>query len=327
MGDDETTGPDSAVDATTGPGGEILVVGAINVDLVVPVPRLPGPGETVVGATVARYGGGKGANAAVAAVRAGAAVRLIGAVGDDDLGVDAVAGLRREGIAVDDVAVLEGLSTGVALIVVDGDGENQIAVAAGANGAIDAGAVRDAIGRAGDRVRALIVSTEIHGSAVAAAVETAAGIGVPCVLNPAPVVPEVVDLLRLGPILTPNAAECAALAAAVGHRIRPGSGAGQPGPEELGDAARFIAERSGSPVVVTLGAGGALVVDAGGQVELVAAPPAAVVDTTGAGDTFNGVLITRLGAGDRLLVAVRAATVAASLSVAFPGARGYWPGR
>jgi ribokinase len=301
--------------------GEIVVVGAINVDLVAAVPRLPGRGETVVGTSLERYGGGKGANAAVAAARTGAQVRLIGAVGADDLGEGAVAELGGEGINVDDVAVLEGPSTGVALIVVDAEGENQIAVAAGANGAIDAAAVRRAIERVGARAAGVIVSTEIHGSAVATAVETATRIGVPCVLNPAPVVPEVVDLLRHGPILTPNATECAALAAALDHKARSDVGA-SPADKELEEAARSIAVRSGAPVVVTLGAKGALVVDAGGHVEQVATRQVAVVDTTGAGDVFNGVLATRLGAGDHLIDAVRAATDAASLSVSIAGARG-----
>ena len=332
------------------------MVGAINVDLVAPVPRLPGPGETVVGAGLERYGGGKGANAAVAAARSGAKVRLIGAVGADDLGEFAVAELRGEGIVVDDVAVLEGQSTGVALIVVDAEGENQIAVAAGANGAVDPGEVRRVIERVGRQAGGVVVSTEIQGSAVVAAVETATRLGMPCVLNPAPVVPEVVDLLRHGPILTPNATECAILAAAIRHRARPVEqnqpvdqnqpvedqnrpsgqnrpvgqaggpggrrgrvGSGGPAGVELAEAAGSIAGRSGAPVVVTVGAEGALVVDAGGHVELVAASPVSVVDTTGAGDVFNGVLCARLGAGDPLLDAVRAATDAASQSVSFAG--------
>ncbi|NMI00708.1 PfkB family carbohydrate kinase [Pseudonocardia acidicola] len=106
-------------------GNGVIVVGAINVDFVVATDRLPGPGETVVGAGMARHGGGKGANAAVAAARAGATVRLVGAVGADDTGVAALNELRAEGIAVDDVAVLDGEPTGVALIVVDAEGENQ----------------------------------------------------------------------------------------------------------------------------------------------------------------------------------------------------------
>src|SRR3954449_753296 len=116
-----------------GMGGRVVVVGAVNVDLVVAADRLPGPGETVVGPGVVQHGGGKGGNAAVAAGRVGAAVTLVGAVGDDDTGRGALDELRAEGVGVDGVAVLEGVATGVALIVVDAAGENQIAVGAGAN--------------------------------------------------------------------------------------------------------------------------------------------------------------------------------------------------
>ncbi len=316
-------------------GVPILVVGAINVDLVVGVSSLPGPGETVVGPDLARHGGGKGANAAVAAARAGASVRLIGAVGADDFGEVALAELRSEGIAVGDVAILEGKSTGVALIVVAANGENQVAVAAGANLGLDATAVRLAVERAGGWARAMIVSTEIAGSAVVAAVEAATRIGVPCVLNPAPVVTEVIGLLGDRPILTPNASECVALAAAL-DQLRPSTGrsVGARGAvravnadhDDVAEAAVLIANRSGAPVVVTLGAEGALIAEAGGELELVGPRPSTVVDTTGAGDTFSGVLATRIGAGESLPAAVRAATAAASLSVSHAGARHGMPG-
>ena len=128
--------------------GRLLVVGAVNVDLVVATDRLPGPGETVVGPTVTRHGGGKGANAAVAAARAGAGVRYCGAVGSDDMGASALAELRDSGVDVTDVDVLDGVATGMALIVVDPHGENQIAVGAGANAVLDADEVRAAVDRA-----------------------------------------------------------------------------------------------------------------------------------------------------------------------------------
>ena len=125
--------------------GRVVVVGAVNVDFVVAAERLPGPGETVVGPRVERFGGGKGANAAVAAARAGADVTLIGAVGDDDTGRAALDELRADGVRVDGVAVLDGVPTGVALIVVDAAGENQIAVGAGANAGVERDRVRAAL--------------------------------------------------------------------------------------------------------------------------------------------------------------------------------------
>ena len=185
----------------------VVVVGAINVDLVVVAPRLPGPGETVVGGGLQTYGGGKGANAAVAAARAGATVHLIGAVGGDDTGIAALAELREAGVDVGDVAVLDGESTGVALIVVDECGENQIAVGAGANAAVPVDHIRQCLRSLLPTAGCVLVSTEIPPAAVAAAVEEAFTARVRCILNPAPVLPVVAELLHRGPILTPNGSE------------------------------------------------------------------------------------------------------------------------
>ena len=122
----------------------VVVVGSVNADLVVSVAELPRPGETVTGGTFARHGGGKGANQAVAAARAGAHVAMVGAVGADDLGDEALRELAAEGIDVAAVARLDGVPTGVAAIVVDARGENFVAVASGANAALDAAIVEAA---------------------------------------------------------------------------------------------------------------------------------------------------------------------------------------
>ncbi|WP_433782737.1 PfkB family carbohydrate kinase [Actinomycetospora sp. CA-101289] len=289
----------------------MAVVGAVNVDMVVATDTLPGPGETVVGPGVEQHGGGKGANAAVAAARAGATVRFVGAVGADDLGRGALAELAADGVGVDDVEVVQDATTGTALIVVDARGENQIAVGAGANGRVDPERVRASLRAAGD-VGVVLVSTEIPGDAVAAAVEVAGELGATCVLDPAPVVPVVTDLLGRGPLLTPNTRELSALAHAVGVPS---------GPPE--DEAQGLRERTGAPVVVTLGGDGVLVVDA--EPQRLPPEPATVRDTTGAGDTFTGVLAARLAAGDDLLTAVTTANRAAALSVASVGARAGMP--
>jgi ribokinase len=295
-------------------GGRVVVVGAVNVDLVVAAERLPGPGETVVGPRVEHFGGGKGANAAVAAARAGADVLLIGAVGADDTGRAALDELRAEGVRVDGVAVLDGIPTGVALIVVDAAGENQIAVGAGANAGVERDQVRAALVDALPHTDCVLVSTEIPLAAVVVAVETATAVGVPCVLNPAPVLPGLAGLLvprpgLHGPLLTPNVGELAALT----------------GPGPTGVRAVGLAARTEAPVVVTLGGEGALVVEPGGLVEHLPPRPTTVCDTTGAGDTFNGVFAAQLAAGAGLLDAARAANVAAALSVAQVGARGGMP--
>ena len=295
-------------------GGRVVVVGAVNVDLVVAAERLPGPGETVVGPGVVQHGGGKGANAAVAAARMGATVTLVGAVGDDDTGRGALDDLRGEGVGVDAVAVLAGVTTGVALIVVDAAGENQIAVGAGANARVDRDQVRAALVDALPETGCVLVSTEIPFEAIAVAVEMATAVDVPCVLNPAPVLPGLAGLLvprpgLHGPLLTPNVGELAALA----------------GPGPTGVRAVGLAARTGAPVIVTLGGEGALLVGAGGHVEHLPPHPATVRDTTGAGDTFNGVLAAHLAAGVDLGAAVRAANVAAALSVGHAGARAGMP--
>lgn len=319
------------------------MVGAVNVDFVVAADRLPGPGETVVGAGLERHGGGKGANAAVAAARAGASTRLVGAVGADDTAASALGELREAGVDLAGVAVLEREATGVALIVVDREGENQIAVGAGANAAVSADWVRQQMRDLPRTATCVLVSTEIPGEAVIAAVEAATASGAPCLLNTAPPIPAVLGLLDRGPLLTPNATELVALTAMLdGKPSSTGATDGEPPVADLAgngsrardveswlsavqDAAQRLVELTSAAIVVTLGGAGAMVLTPAGQVEHVPPRVAEVRDTTGAGDTFNGVLAARLAAGDGLVDAAHAATVAASLSVSHPGARDGMP--
>jgi ribokinase len=287
----------------------VLVVGSINVDIVVHAERLPARSETVAGGRLERTGGGKGANQAVAAVRAGAAVALVGAVGDDELGADALAELRSEGVDVSAVRRLGGVATGVALIVVDRDGDNQIAVASGANHELTAEHVRAAARRtvdaAVDRPGCVLASFELRDAPVLAAAELARAAGCPLIVNPAPARSIEPALRALQPILTPNRHEAAEL-------TREGD------PEA---AARALSTDTGAPVVVTLGEHGALVVDAAGSAR-VDAPTVRAVDTTGAGDVFNGVLAVGLAHGLDLRAAVTGAVDAAARSVTRAGARG-----
>ena len=281
---------------------DVFVIGSINVDLVVRAETLPGPGETVTGGTFERHGGGKSANQAVAAARAGAAVRMIGAVGDDELGAEALAQLAAEGIDVSRVQRLDA-PTGVALIAVDAAGENQIAVASGANAALCAEAVEAALDGAAGGVA--LLALEVPDAAVLAGARAARAAGLTVVVNPAPARPLGDELLALAPILTPNGGEAAALS----------------GEDEPEAAARALAERTGAPVVVTVGADGALLV-ADGAVERIPAPAVEAVDTTGAGDAFNGALAAALAGGAALADAVREAVAVAAESVRRPGARG-----
>ena len=291
--------------------GRVIVVGAVNVDFVVVADSLPGPGETVVGPGLERHGGGKGANAAVAASRAGADVCLVGAVGVDDTATFAQRELREAGVELSGLAELEDESTGVALIMVDRQGENQIAVGAGANAALGADWVNRRMDPVLPTADCVLVSTEIPGPAVAAAVRAATAAGVRCVLNTAPPIPDVLELLDQGAVLTPNASELVALTDLMGEHQD----------TEPRARAQFLAGRTGAPVVVTLGGAGALVVTPDGAARRIRPPAAEVRDTTGAGDTFNGVLAARLASGEELEEAVTVAVLAATLSVAHPGAR------
>lgn len=300
----------------------VVVIGAVNVDAVVAAPALPRPGETVVGADVAYHGGGKGANAAVAGARVGARCSLVGAVGADTFGDRSLAELRAEGVDVSAVSVLQGRPTGVALIVVDPAGDNQIAVAQGANAAVPADVASQAV-KSAPRGSCVVISTEIAPAAVVAAVETAAGAGVRCILNPAPVIDEVLAVVDLGAVFTPNAGECLTLARAAGWE---GSGSA-PADAAIPLAAQYLSRLSGAPVVVTRGTAGALVARQAEDVDRLPAPAVEAVDTTGAGDTFNGVLAAGLAGGSDLLDAVRVAVRAASLSVTKAGARAGMPGR
>ena len=209
----------------------------------------------------------------------------------------------------------------MALIVVDPDGENQIAVGAGANHALDARHVHERISQPDVGIDCVLVSTEIPGDAVSAAVRAAAAAGVTCVLNPAPPVPAVLDVLHHAPILTPNRGELAALLELL--EDRDGEARVQTSVE---DQARALSARTGAPLCVTLGGDGVLLFEEG-EVTHIAAAAVTARDATGAGDTFNGVLAAWLAGGASLRDAGDAATVAASLSVAAVGARSGMPGR
>lgn len=288
--------------------GIICIVGSVNVDLVVRADHLPAPGETVLGGRFSTHDGGKGANQAVAAARAGARVSIIGAVGIDEHGHRAVEALRADGVDVARLRQLDAEPTGVALIVVGPRGENQIAVAPGANHAFELDE-EDRARIAGADV--VLTNYEVPAAVVVETLRAAHGAGVTAILNPAPAHALSGDVLRLGPILTPNEHE---LLVAIGN-------------DEAEAALEELAARHAGPIVVTQGAAGALLVAEGRQEHVPGRSGGQVVDTTGAGDTFNGVLAAWLSAGSSLADAVRAANVAASMSVGSAGARGGMPHR
>lgn len=286
----------------------VCIVGSLNIDLVVAADRLPRPGETVLGGRFSVHDGGKGANQAVAAARAGATVSMIGAVGRDEYGRRALAALQAEGIDLSWIRELDGEPTGMAIIAVGPRGENQIVVAPGANAAFtldDADLERIA----GSRV--LLTNHEVPNAVILPALVAAADAGVRAILNPAPARGIPADILRLGPILTPNEHE---LVVAIGN-------------DETEGALDELTARHAGPVIVTQGPAGALLAQDDRRERFAGYPAPEVVDTTGAGDTFNGVLAAWLARGASLDEAIVAANAAASLSVAAAGAREGMPRR
>jgi ribokinase len=270
----------------------ITVVGSVNLDLVATAPALPAPGQTVTGATLARHPGGKGANQALAARRLGAEVALVARVGADAMADEALALLRAEGVDLSGCTIDAVAPTGVALIAVGPDGENQIVVASGANAAFDPGALPTAI------EGALVCQLELPAETVAAAVERARGFV--CVnLAPAAKVPA--RVLERADLVVVNEIE----AAFYGGRL----------------------EAAGGHVAVTLGARGARLLRGGRLVAEATPPAAAVVDSTGAGDAFVAALTLALVEGMAPEGALRFACTAGALATTRAGAQPALPTR
>ncbi len=279
---------------------DIVVLGSANMDLVVRQPRLPEPGETMFGSSFSTVPGGKGLNQAIAAARVGGSVAFLGAVGGDAFGRELRETLAAAGVDTDGIALVE-RPTGTAHISVLDGGENAIVVVPDANGVelpLD-DVQRDAIRAA----RYLVVQFERPLPLVAEAVAFARSVGVTTVVTPAPVMPLPEGFLEQVDILVPNAGEARELA----------------GLDDETDAARALSKRAGT-VVMTRGARGALVARGGEIVEEVLPYAVTPVDTTGAGDTFTGVLVARLAAGASEPEALRAAAVAAAIATTRAGA-------
>jgi ribokinase len=285
----------------------VTVLGSLNTDISLPVPRLPGPGETVLAAAAASIGtGGKGANQAVAAARLGAAVRMVGCCGADEFGGRLRAALAVEGIDATGLRTVTGAASGLALITVDPAGENMIAVAPGANGLAGEAEVTAAFSVPCD---VLVLSAEIPVAVLAAALRQAGTRGVRTVLNLAPV-PEGADGLLAGRPgwLVVNAHEAGALL-------------GQEAADEA--QARDMAARlagSAGHAVITLGAAGAVLAGPDGTTA-VPGFGVSVVDTVGAGDAFVGALAVALAAGLDPAEAVRAACAAGAAATTRRGAQ------
>ena len=291
----------------------LLVFGSINLDLGIPVQRLPAPGETLLGGAVLIAPGGKGANQAHAARRHGGVVALFGAVGDDSFGPPALRLLAEAGVDLAGVRRLHGMSTGIASICVTPDGDNAIVVSPGANGAVQADWVPEAALQA---AQVVLLQMEVPVDASMQLARRAQQAGCCVVMNLAPAhALEAIDLRALDWLVvnrTELAALCAALALA--------------GTSPRSQAA-LVAAAVGTGIVVTLGGEGALLCTPGGHVVAEAARRGPVVDTTGAGDTLTGVFAASLGEGMAPALALRRGVVAAGLACGQPGAQAAQPRR
>lgn len=282
----------------------ITVFGSTNLDQIGTVSRLPRPGETVAGGTFSMAAGGKGANQALAARRAGARVRHVSGVGKDAFADLALALLKADGVDLSAMKVVDG-ATGIAMIFVDAHGENVIAILPGANGQMTPKDADKALKGVSGGV--MLVQQEIPQAATERALDLARAQGITAILNTAPFLDSTASIAPKAAILIANETEFALL-----------SGRGI---EELDAAMADWAQKHHQTVIVTLGGDGARAVTAEGQRIAVPALPVKPVDTVGAGDTFCGYLAAGLDAGLDLEAAMRRAAVAASLACLKPGAQ------
>lgn len=292
----------------------ILVFGSINMDLVTRTPRLPVAGETVPGRSFVMVAGGKGANQAVACARLGAATRMIGRVGGDVFGAALRDSLAENGVDVQDVAVDERESSGIAAIAVDDAAENNIIVVPGANGAVGT-AELEKLEAALPTARLLLLQLEVPLETVIAAAELAHEAGVLVILDPAPARPLPDELYPYIDIITPNETETAVL---VNFPIQTEADAQR--------AARILLQRGVRNVVIKLGAKGVFVSD-GEAFALRPSFAVTAVDSVAAGDAFNGALAVGLGEGRSFGEAVQWGLAAGAFAVTQHGAQSAMPTR
>lgn len=294
--------------------GLLVVLGSINADHILNLPRFPAPGETLTGHNYQIAFGGKGANQAVAAGRSGARTAFIACVGDDDIGQQVCRQLVQDQIDITSIETIPNQSTGVALIFVNSEGENEIGIYAGANGYLSESYVnarQSLIANAS----ALLTQLESPLPGVLAAARIAKAHQVQVILNPAPAAALPDELLALVDIITPNETEAEAL---TGIPVADDDGAAR--------AAAVLHGKGVNTVIITLGSRGVWLSEQGNG-QRIAGFRVQAVDTIAAGDTFNGALVTALLEGQTLAKAVRFAHGAAAIAVTRAGAQPSVPWR
>lgn len=292
----------------------ILVVGSSNTDMVIKTEKFPSPGETIIGGSFFMNAGGKGANQAVAAARLGGKVTFVGKIGNDMFGRQAVELLKKEGINADFVSTDPENSSGVALITVDKNAENSIVVASGANGNFNPDDF-DKVFTELNNSEYILMQLEIPLNTVGYIAGLACEKGKKVVLNPAPATKLTDELLSKLFIITPNETEAETL---TGIKVFD--------KDSALEAALFLKNKGAEIVIITLGSQGAFVL-ADDKYEIIKAPKVAAVDTTAAGDTFNGALVVALSEGKSIHDSVVFANKAAAISVTRFGAQSSVPFR
>ncbi len=293
-------------------GKSILVVGSVNMDMVVKTGAFPRPGETVFGGSFGMFPGGKGANQAVCAAKLGGKVTFVGKLGKDVFSQQLLESMRHDGVLLHHVLTDGNAPTGTALITVDRKGENEIVVVSGSNMKLSANDIKSKAALFSSAA-VLLLQLEIPLPTVAYAASKAHTNGTVVILNPAPARKLPLSLLRSVDYLTPNETELAMLTGRSTDSIR-----------TIVPAARALLRRGVKNVIVTLGSRGSLLVNEGTE-KLYPAMKVKAVDTTAAGDAFNGALACSLSAGDQLDDAIRFANAVAAFSVGRMGAQGSMP--
>jgi ribokinase len=293
----------------------IVIVGSLNADLVVRVPRFPAPGETLEGYDFARFPGGKGANQAYAVARLGGTARMIGLVGRDDNGSWLTSHLAAGGVDVAAVGASADAPTGVALITIDASGQNHIVIVAGTNGLLTPDRL-DPLHAVLESARVVLLQLEVPLATVVAAARTGRTAGATVILDPAPARDLPDECLALADLVTPNETELAAL-----------TGGGVLGdPADRTRRMAMLRARGASRVLLKGGAAGAWLLDEGGE-QHVPAYRVDAVDTTAAGDAFNGALAVAIAEGQPMAAALRFAAAVGAISVTRRGAQPSMPSR